>query len=177
VATATLAAESNEIKEEESSAQVPAGAAPPETLEGFASTDQIDELLAQLNSDVIPEPVLEETYEEEPVPPIQSEVDESTSIFGPEDEDSEDSRISAVNANPDEAISEKQPSVRTLEMPEPVTETPSARSIYTDDIEESILKDDLASLFAAVRSSAMGDFGYEDKQSSKPGPDKPSLPQ
>lgn len=176
VATKTDDAVTDEIKENEPHPQVIEEAAPTETLEGFASTDQIDELLAQLNSDVVPEPVLEEASEEEPIQPVPSEFDESTSIFGPEDEESDDSRVAPTTENLEESLSDKQPSAPKLEMPEPVTEMPSARSIYTDDIEESILKDDLASLFAAVRSSAMGDFGYDGKQSTKSGPDKPSPP-
>lgn len=174
VVTKAIDADTEEIKEVEPNPQMIAEAIPSETLEGFASTDQIDELLSQLNSDVIPEPVLEEAYEEEPSQPVQSDFDESTSIFGSEDEESEGSRVAAATEKVEESLSEKQPLAPKLEMPQPVTELPSARSIYTDDIEESNLKDDLASLFAAVRSSAMGDFGYDDKQTSKSGPDKPS---
>lgn len=168
---------SDESKPSVVDSQGPAEAASPETLEGFASTDQIDELLAQLNTDFIPEPVMDEPLEEEPIQPIQSEFDESTSIFGPEDDDSDMSRVAQAPENLEDSLSGKAPPPPKLEMPDPVTELPNSRSIYTDDIEESILKDDLASLFAAVRSSAVGDFGYDGKQGSKSGPDKPSPPQ
>lgn len=117
------------------------GSTSAQTLEGFASPEQIEDLLNQL------------------------------SVVGrPDEEEEEESRRAAPPA-----ISE----------PEAPPEMPKGRSIYTDDIEESLIKDDLASLFAAVRSSAAGDFGYagqrdfaakDDEKESK-APEKESGPE
>jgi GGDEF domain-containing protein len=63
-----------------------------------------------------------------------------------------------------------------LDTPPVIPESSKARSIYSDDLEDTVLKSDLASLFATVRASAAGDFGYELPPSTSTSLDADSAP-
>lgn len=145
-------------------------------VEGFASPDQIEELLSQLTGETLP------VFGDDSGLPLASEQDEPLENVRPpasgvEVESDSSSRLIDL-IDEEEAESEK-PAGPPAEMPAPAPELPKSSSIYTDDIEESLLHDDLASLFAAVRSSAVGDFGYSGNKGPQSGRDRaePKLPE
>ncbi|MFN6129378.1 MAG: hypothetical protein ACK57G_07805 [Planctomycetota bacterium] len=126
---------------------------------GVANPQQIEELLSLLNSDEMPDPSsvssgatgeapnseteqvqhAEIDAEQEPDNPPRADGGDDREWDGPASDRSE--------VPPDEsAVSNADPRKKGM--------------IYTDDIESALLKDDLASLFEAMRSSASGDFGF-----------------
>jgi hypothetical protein len=106
-----------------------------DSVEGFASPGDIANLLAQLQPKKTPA-TSSETVANSKLPSMDPDAD---------------------SQEPEPAIAQSV----GLEMPPMAPESPKKKSIYTDDIEDTVLESDLASLFATVRSSAAGDFGYE----------------
>jgi GGDEF domain-containing protein len=131
-------------------------------VEGFASPEQIEELLSQLNGGTAPDSI----------------EDPSSDALESETPDEETQPSVAASAMSEAALAPtERPPAPTIESPQPPSEANRNRSIYTDDIEESLLKDDLASLFAAVRSSAVGDFGYSGDGSESKSSDRKAGPE
>jgi GGDEF domain-containing protein len=150
--TDSAASEPKEVVESTSSQKV----------EGFASPEQIEELLSQLNGGSAPDSTED---------PSRSAVESET-----RDEETHASLPASATSEAAPASSERPPASAVASPPLP-SEANRNRSIYTDDIEESLLKDDLASLFAAVRSSAVGDFGYSGDGSESKSSDRKTGPE
>lgn len=144
-------------------------------VEGFASPEQIEELLSQLNGEMLPDFVDDSAL---PVAPEQDEPMDNVRTPVSEVEIETDSSSRLIDVIDEEDLEREKPAAPNAEMPAPAPELPKSSSIYTDDIEESLLNDDLASLFAAVRSSAVGDFGYAGNQGRQSGGDRaePKVP-
>ncbi len=138
-------------------------------VEGFASPEQIEELLSQLTGEALP------VFGDDSGLPLASEQDEEVEEVRPptsEAESEPDSSSRLIDLIDEEDAESEKSAGPSAEMPAPAPELPKSSSIYTDDIEESLLNDDLASLFAAVRSSAVGDFGYAGNQGPQSGGDR-----
>jgi hypothetical protein len=147
---------------EGSTAQISGEGVDSKKVAGLASPEQIEELLSQLNGG-LPEGLADQSFS-----PFSGEpegvMDGVSTVADLSEFDPCKGVVARDHAREETLINERM-SASGIELPQIVAEASKTRSIYTDDLEESLIKDDLTSLFAAVRSSAVGDFGYTGSQS------------
>lgn len=128
-------------------------------VEGVASPQQIEELLSLLNSDETPDPSTVPSGATGEAPPSEPEEAQRAAIEAEQEPDGVPRAGGGDEgelALPASDRSEVLPDESDASDADPLKKG----MIYTDDIESALLKDDLASLFEAMRSSASGDFGF-----------------